>query len=126
MAKKYNVELEVLSSMVKAPGTIVKEDSLVERTMISGVAADKNTARVSIVGLKDVPGIAFKVFNCMAKKNINVDMILQSIGRDNTKDITFTVSEEVLVELGKIIKQYTGTHMDKTFKSLEILEMCLK
>jgi len=94
MAKKYNVELEVLSSMVKAPGTIVKEDSLVERMMISGVAADKNVARISVLGIPDMPGKAFTMFNLLSKENINVDIILQSIGRAGTKDISFTVSQD--------------------------------
>ena len=94
MAKKYNVELEVLSSMVKAPGTIVREDSLVERMMISGVAADKNVARISVIGIPDMPGKAFTMFNLLSKENINVDIILQSIGRAGTKDISFTVSQD--------------------------------
>lgn len=80
-----------------------------EKMLVCGVAADKNTARVSIVGLKDIPGIAFKVFNCMAKKNINVDMILQSIGRENTKDITFTVPTESLDDALEALEGYKDT-----------------
>ena len=62
-----------------------------ERMLVSGVAVDKNTARISVIGLKDEPGIAFKLFNLLAKNKINVDMILQSVGRDGTKDISFTI-----------------------------------
>lgn len=108
MAKKYNVEVEVLSSMVKAPGTIVKEDSRVERMMISGVAADKNVARISVIGIPDVPGKAFSLFNLLSQEDINVDIILQSIGREGTKDISFTVSEDKADEAVNILKENLG------------------
>ena len=106
LARKYGVPLVVRSSLNTAEGTVVKEETSMEKMLVCGVAADKNTARVSIVGLKDVPGIAFKVFNCMAKKNINVDMILQSIGRENTKDITFTVPTEALDDALEALEGY--------------------
>lgn len=108
MAKKYNVELEVLSSMVKAPGTIVKEDSLVERMMISGVAADKNVARISVIGIPDMPGKAFTMFNLLSKENFNVDIILQSIGRAGTKDISFTVSQDSAEDAVKLLESNLG------------------
>lgn len=91
MAKKYNVELEVLSSLEKKPGTIVKETVKMEKTLIRGVAKDTDVICVSVIGLKDSPGVAFKLFNKLAQYKVNVDMILQSVGRDGTKDITFTV-----------------------------------
>ena len=94
MAKKYNVELEVLSSLERKPGTIVKEVVKMEKMLIRGVAKDANVARISIVGLPDSPGIAFKVFSKLGQKKVNVDIILQSVGRDGTKDITFTVPED--------------------------------
>ena len=90
MAKKYNVELEVLSSLENKPGTIVKEKVKMEKMLIKGVACDKDIILVSIIGLKDTPGVAFKVFNQLGRKNVNIDIILQSVGRDGTKDITFT------------------------------------
>ena len=94
MAKKYNVELEVRSSLEPTKrGTIVKEITKMEKTLIKGVAKDNNVASISVVGLKDAPGIAFKIFNKVAQAKINVDIILQSIGRNGTKDITFTVPE---------------------------------
>lgn len=95
MAKKYNVELEVRSSLEPhKSGTIVKEIVKMEKTLIKGVAKDNNVASISIVELEDKPGIAFKIFNKLAQAKINVDIILQSIGRNNTKDITFTVSQD--------------------------------
>ena len=94
MAKKYNVELEVRSSLEPTKrGTIVKEITKMEKTLIKGVAKDNNVASFSVVGLKDSPGVAFKIFNKVAQSKINVDIILQSIGRNGTKDITFTVPE---------------------------------
>jgi aspartate kinase len=94
MAKKYNVELEVLSSLNPVPGTKVKEATKMEKMMISSVAKDAHVARVMIVGIPDEPGIAFKIFSRVAQAHVNVDMILQSVGRDGTKDITFTVPED--------------------------------
>ena len=91
LAKKYGVQLVVRSSLNRAPGTVVKEGTHMERMLVSGVAVDKNTARISVIGLKDEPGIAFKLFNLLAKNKINVDMILQSVGREDTKDISFTI-----------------------------------
>ena len=106
MAKKYNVELEVISSLNPIPGTIVKETTKMEKMLVRGVTKDKDVSKISIVGVEDVPGIAFKVFSQLAKNNINVDIILQSVGRDNTKDIVFTVSmanEEEAVECIKAL-----------------------
>ncbi len=71
MAKKYGVQLVVRSSLNDHEGTIVKEETNVERMLISGVALDKNTARISVIGLKDQPGMAFKLFNMLARENIN-------------------------------------------------------
>ncbi|MCR4813226.1 MAG: aspartate kinase [Lachnospiraceae bacterium] len=93
MAKKYGVELVVRSSLTNEEGTVVKEDVKVEKMLVSGVAVDKNAERISLVGLEDKPGTAFRVFDSLAKANINVDMILQSVGRSNTKDISFTVDD---------------------------------
>lgn len=93
MARRYGVNMEVLSSYERKPGTKVKEVVKMEETKISGIAKDSNIARIALVGLKDEPGVAFKIFRDMAKVKINVDIILQSIGRDNTKDISFTVAK---------------------------------
>ena len=94
MAKKYNVELEVLSSLKRVPGTIVKEVAKMEKMLVRGVTKDTDVARISITNIPNIPGIAFKLFSKLAHANINVDIILQSVGRDGTKDITFTVSKD--------------------------------
>ena len=96
MAKKYGVPLVVRSSLNNSEGTVVKEVVSVERMLISGVALDTDAVRIAVLGLRDVPGVAFKVFDTLAKKNINVDVILQSIGRAGTKDISFTVNKDDL------------------------------
>lgn len=94
MAKKYSVELEVLSSLNPIPGTIVKEVAKMEKMLIRGVTKDKDIALISILGVKDNPGVVFSIFSKLSQKNINVDIILQSFGRDNTKDVVFTVSKD--------------------------------
>ena len=97
MAKKYGVTLIVRSSLNNEEGTIMKEAvKKMEKMLITGVAGDKNTARVSAIGVKDEPGIAFSLFHTLAKNNINVEIILQSVGRNGTKDISFTVSQDDL------------------------------
>ena len=108
MAKKYNVELEVLSSLEHKPGTIVKETVKMEKTLIRGVAKDTNVARISVIGLRDTPGIAFKLFNKLAQYKINVDIILQSVGRDGTKDITFTVPLDQEKDAVEAIESISG------------------
>ena len=105
MAKKYSVPLVVRSSLNESEGTIVKEVVKMEKMLITGVAADKNTARISVIGVEDRPGIAFKIFNKLAKNNINVDIILQSVGRDGTKDISFTVSQDDLKDALTILEE---------------------
>ena len=104
MAKKYNVTLEVLSSLVRKPGTIVKEVTTMEKMLIRGVTKDTDVARISIIGVPNVPGIAYKIFGKLAAKNINVDIILQSVGRGETKDIAFTISKAHGEEAVEILK----------------------
>lgn len=93
LAKKYGVELEVLSSINPVPGTVVKEETKVEGMLIKGVAKDEDVAVVSILEVPDVPGMSFKVFSLLAQKNINVDIILQSSGSAGCKDVIFTCSK---------------------------------
>ena len=111
MAKKYNIKVEVLSSLTNKPGTIIKEVIKLEKMLIRGVTKDTDVARVAVIKLPDVPGIAFKMFSKLAQKDINVDIILQSVGRDGTKDISFTVqrshgeeAKEILLETFAEIK----------------------
>ena len=106
MAKRYNVNMEVLSSFSGNPGTKVKEVvKTMEKTHVSGVAKDKNVARLALVGLADQPGIAFKIFSLLAKKGINVDIILQSIGRNESKDISFTVARGDAEEAKRVMEE---------------------
>ena len=109
MAKKYNIELEVLSSYTKVPGTIVKEKVKMEKMLISGVAKDTDVARLSITCIPDRPGMVFKLFSKLAARNINVDVILQSVGRDGTKDIAFTVAKNKGDEAKEICEKFADT-----------------
>ena len=127
LAKKYNVELEVISSINPVPGTIVKEESQVEGMLIKGVAKDNDVAVISVLGVPDVPGMSFKVFSLLAQKNINVDIILQSSGRDGNKDVVFTVplgdAETALATLENNKKRFGGgdISVDKTCAKVSIV-----
>lgn len=117
LAKSYGVRLEVLSSFSGNSGTIVKEIvKNVEKTYITGVAQDKKIARFALVGLEDVPGVAYKLFNLLARGKINVDMIIQSLGHDERKDIIFTVAEKDVMACAKLLDENKDTlnfdHMD--------------
>ena len=106
MAKRYNVDLEVLSSYVRKPGTKVKEVvKKVEQMIISGIAKDAKIARVTVVGVPDEPGVAFKVFSALSKSKINVDIILQSAGLDGTNDISFTVALGDVAKAREILEE---------------------
>lgn len=109
MAKRYGVQLVVRSSLTREEGTVVKEEAKLERMLVSGVAADKNVARISVIGVKNMPGIAFKIFNLLAKHNINVDIIIQSIGREERKDISFTVAKTDLKEAMDLLRENSTT-----------------
>ncbi|BBF44366.1 aspartokinase [Lachnospiraceae bacterium KM106-2] len=116
MAKKYGVQLVVRSSLNMSEGTVVKEEVKMEKMLVSGVACDRKAARIAVIGLEDQPGVAFKLFNHLAKHNINVDIILQSVGRDGTKDISFTIDEENVEEAVKILER----HRDGSLKCHKI------
>ena len=105
MAKKYGVKLVVLSSLTRAEGTIVKEETKVERTLISGVAADTSVARISVLGVENKPGITFRVFNLLAKNHINVDIIIQSVTEPGKKDISFTVAKIDLSDTMDLLRE---------------------
>lgn len=118
MAKRYNVNLEVLSSFSQKRGTKVKEVvKTMEKSHVSGVAKDKDVARLALIGLKDEPGIAFKVFSLLAKGRINVDIILQSIGRDMSKDISFTVAQG---DMDKARKLLEDNKESLSYQSIEV------
>ena len=105
MAKKYGVKLVVLSSLTRAEGTIVKEETKVERTLISGVAADASVARISVLGVENKPGITFRVFNLLSKNHINVDIIIQSVTEPGKKDISFTVAKTDLSDTMDLLRE---------------------
>lgn len=109
MAKKYNVNLAVKSSLNKNEGTFVKGENKVEKMLVRGVTRDNNTARISLCGVEDTPGKAFSVFSLISKENIGVDLILQSIGRDGKKDISFTVTEDDLEPVLAILEKNKDT-----------------
>ena len=127
MAKKYGVPLVVRSSLNNSEGTVVKEVVSVERMLISGVALDTDAVRIAVLGLRDVPGVAFKVFDTLAKKNINVDVILQSIGRAGTKDISFTVNKVDLEDAVAILEEnkerlgFKELHSERNIAKLSIV-----
>ena len=124
MAKRYNVNLEVLSSFSGNPGTQVKEVvKTMEKSHVSGIAKDKNIARLALVDLADEPGIAFRIFSLLSKNNINVDIILQSIGRGDKKDISFTVAKSDAEAAKKVLEEnrdYIG------FNSIDVNENVAK
>lgn len=105
LAKKYGVQMVVRSSLNETEGTTVKEIVKMEKMLITGVAADKNTARISVHGVEDRPGIAFKIFHRLAKNSINIDIILQSVGHDGTKDISFTVAQDDLKDAIRVLEE---------------------
>ena len=109
MAKKYDVVLEVLSSLTRKPGTIVREVNSMEEMIVSGVAKDTNVTRFSIIGVPDRPGLAFKIFSKLGANDVNVDIILQSIGRNGTKDISFTVAKDHTQKVQDILGAYIET-----------------
>ncbi len=110
MAKKYRVNLEVLSSFSGKPGTKVKEVAKqMEKTQISGVAKDKNVARLALVGVEDKPGIAYQVFSLLGKEDINVDIILQSYGRDERQDISFTVKRSDADQALEVLEEHKAS-----------------
>ncbi len=124
MAKKYHVNLEVLSSFSGEPGTKVKEVvKRMEKSHVSGVAKDKNIARLALVGLRNEPGIAFKIFSLLAKEKVNVDIILQSIGREEQKDISFTVAKS---DLGTAKRILEDNRESIGFKAIEVSDKVAK
>ncbi len=124
MAKKYGVQLVVRSSLNNTEGTVVREVARMEDMFVSGVACDKNTARIAVTELEDIPGVAFKLFNHLANHNINVDTILQSVGRDGTKDISFTVARDSLKEALDTIERHRATSLK--CKSVDVEENVAK
>ena len=103
MAKKYNVPLEVLSSLVEKPGTVIKEVAKMEKMLIKGVARDNHVTRISLIGLEDVPGIAFRIFSALAHARINVKMIDQGSSELNiiigVKNVDFEAAIKAIYDI---------------------------
>ena len=106
LAKKLNVNLVTRSSFNENEGTLItKEENIMEQPIVSGIAIDKNQARVSLRGVKDKPGIAAEIFKALADKNINVDMIIQNVGEDGTTNLGFTVPQNELISAKEVMEE---------------------
>ena len=100
LAKKLNVQIITRSSFNNNEGTLITKEETMEQALVSGIALDKNQARITLRKVKDKPGIAAEIFSALADKNINVDMIIQNVGVDGATNLGFTVPENEL-ELAK-------------------------
>ena len=96
LAKKLNVKLITRSSFNHNEGTLIAKEDNMEAVLVSGIALDKNQARVTLRGVVDKPGIAAEIFTALAYQNINVDMIIQNVGHDGTTNLGFTVPQNEL------------------------------
>lgn len=109
-ARKYNVNLRVLSSFEDGPGTLITdEDESMEQALISGIAHNRDEAKLTIIGVPDEPGIAAQILGPVAAANIEVDMIVQNVGLDNTTDFTFTVNRNDYEQALSILNDFAGT-----------------
>ncbi|OOB78454.1 MAG: aspartate kinase [Epulopiscium sp. Nele67-Bin002] len=126
LAKKYNVDLVVRSSLTTAEGTVVKEVTM-EKMLISGVAGDDNVARISLLGIEDKPGKAFQIFSTLGKNKINVDIIIQSIATDGRRNISFSIDKDYLNEAKEIVdsnaKRWgaTGVEYDENLAKVSVV-----
>ena len=107
MARRYDVNLVVRSSMSEEEGTVVKETTKMEKMLISGVAVDKNIAKIAVSGMKDNPESTFKLLNLMAKNGVNIDVMIQSLEKDGTKTLTFTVARPDMMMTLDLLKKYS-------------------
>lgn len=105
LAKKYGVTLVVRSSMNESEGTQVKEVTSVESMLVSGVAADRNTARVTVVGVVDAPGSEYKIFDLLANHSINVDAILQTAAKEGKKDVSLLISRDCVEKAVELLRE---------------------
>ncbi len=104
-AKNYGVVLEVMSSFEVKPGTLVREeDAQMEQMIIRGIAADKNQAKATLLGVPDTPGVAARIFKALAGANINVDMIVQNVSAAGVTDVSFTVAKDDISKTKRAIE----------------------
>jgi len=112
LAKKLDVTLVTRSSFNDNEGTLItKEENIMEKPLVSGIALDRNQARVTLRGVKDEPGIAAKIFNKLASENINVDMIIQNVGLDGVTNLGFTVPENELEAAKKVMNELNASEL---------------
>jgi len=127
MAKRHKVEIVVRHSMTDAPGTWIKEDATVEQLKVSGIAIDRNVARITVKGLLDKPGGAYCIFNILAKAQVSVDIILQSVVHDGICDISFTILRQDLETTVNLLSTnqaeigYTALETDETLAKISIV-----
>ena len=131
LAMKNNLVLQVLSSLTKAPGTLIlDEKKLIEKEIVSGVSYSNNESKITISGIPDKPGISAKIFGLLASKNINVDMIVQNISQDGiSANITFTVPNTEISNAKKILENdldftsYASMKMDEKISKISVIGM---
>mgnify|MGYP003386845055 FL=1 len=106
-AGKYKVPLRVLHSSKEGNGTLIttEEDSTVEQPVISGIAFNRDEAKLTIMGVPDIPGVASKILGPISAANIEVDMIVQNVAADKTTDFTFTVNRSAFVKAEEVLNQ---------------------
>jgi len=133
MAKKLNVNLVTRSSFSDAEGTLItKEENIMEQPLVSGVALDRNQARVSLIGVVDRPGVAAEIFNALADEEINVDVILQTVAHDGTTNIDFTIPTNELENARAIVKTFVekdeikSTDFNETIAKVSIVGVGMK
>ena len=131
LAKKLNVKVITRNSFNDKEGTLITNEELVlEKPIISGVALDKDQARISLVDIIDKPGVAARIFNSLADININVDIIVQTVGRDSTTDIDFTVPKADLSSCKEVLsnfKNYTSSmEFDENVAKVSIIGIGMK
>jgi len=106
VAKKYNMPLHVRSSFVPKEGTIImKQTNYIEQAVVRGVALTENEAKITITDVPDKPGIAAQIFNELAHRQVNIDMIVQNVGFDKLTDISFTVAKSSLQKALKTVRE---------------------
>ncbi len=111
LAKKLNVNLVTRSSFSDAPGTLItKEENIMEKPLVSGVALDRNQARISLGGVIDRPGIASDIFGKLAESSVNIDMIIQTLGHDGTTNMDFTVPMNELADAKKVVDTFVANN----------------
>ncbi|MCD8088466.1 MAG: aspartate kinase [Oscillospiraceae bacterium] len=122
MAKRYGVELEVLSSLVRAPGTKVKEVvKHMEEMKITGIAKDEKVARITVMQLEDKPGRAFRVLNAVSKAGVNVDMIIQANSRNGANDMSFVVADQDVEAAQAALSAYPHVSVDKSIAKVSVV-----